>query len=222
MLSRLPRSPSFVHREKSEQNSEINDERSGVRGRLLGVRWLILPPPSFIRAGANLLSATFKPFRAYALSALFLVCAVFAACLFSSATSALVIQVFSDTFNRSSLTASAPTTYTTTVTAGVGAASINGSSLLEITNDSTQAHLSVIKSASPVVVVPGNPITYTIKATNGGPDSATNAVMDNSIPPNTTFQLISVPAGWTCVTPAPNAHGTLHCTDPPLNLQPHT
>src|SRR5260370_40547084 len=134
MMSRLPRSSSFVHRDKSEQNSEPKGKRSGVRGRLLGVRRLILPPSSIIRTVANLLSATFKPFRAYALSGLFLVCAVLAAWLLSSATSALVIQVFSDTFNRSALTASAPTPYPTTVTAGDGAASINGNSLFETTN----------------------------------------------------------------------------------------
>src|SRR2546429_4607286 len=219
MLPHLPRSPSFIYREKSEQNSELNGERSGVRGRLLGVRWLILPPSSFIRAGANLLSATFKPFRAYALSAVFLVCAVFAPWLFSSATSALVMQVFSDTFSRSSLTASAPTTYTTTVTAGDGAARIKGRSFLEITNDSSATDLSVIKSASPVVVVPGNNITYTIAVTNGGPTSATNAVMDDSIPPNTTFQSISVPAGWTCTETAPNGTGSVHCTNGNLTVQ---
>src|SRR5947208_4972380 len=219
MRPRLPHLLSFIYREKSEQNSELNGERSGVRGRLLGVRWLILPPSSFIRAGANLLSATFKPFRAYALSVLFLVCAAFAPWLFSSAASTLVIQVFSDTFNTSSLTASAPTTYPTTVTAGDGAASINGSSFLEITNDSSATDLSVIKSASPVVVVPGNNITYTIAVTNSGPNSATNAVMDDSIPPNTTFQSISVPAGWTCITPAVNGTGSVHCTNRNLTVQ---
>ena len=46
---------------------------------------------------------------------------------------------FSDTFNRSSLTVGAPATYTTTVTAGDGGATIVGSSFLQLTNDATAA-----------------------------------------------------------------------------------
>ncbi|PYS59671.1 MAG: hypothetical protein DMF74_20725, partial [Acidobacteria bacterium] len=90
---------------------------------------------------------------------------------------------------------------------------------MEITNDSSATDLSVIKSASPVVVVPGNNITYTIGVTNNGPASATNAVMDDSIPPNTTFQSMSVPAGWTCITPAVNGTGSVHCTNGNLTVQ---
>jgi hypothetical protein len=45
--------------------------------------------------------------------------------------------VFSDNFNRASLTGGAPASYTTTVTAGDGGASIVGSSYLQLTNSAT-------------------------------------------------------------------------------------
>ena len=47
--------------------------------------------------------------------------------------------LFSDNFNRAALTVSAPTTYTTTVTAGDGGASIVASDFLRLTNDATVA-----------------------------------------------------------------------------------
>jgi trimeric autotransporter adhesin len=47
--------------------------------------------------------------------------------------------LFSDNFNRAALTVSAPTTYTTTVTAGDGGASIVASDFLRLTNDATTA-----------------------------------------------------------------------------------
>ncbi len=46
-------------------------------------------------------------------------------------------QVFLDNFNRAALTTGAPTTYTTTVTAGDGGASIASSTFLQITNDAS-------------------------------------------------------------------------------------
>src|SRR5260370_4094106 len=43
--------------------------------------------------------------------------------------------------------------------------------------------------------------------------------MDDSIPPNTTFQSISVPASWVCNSPAPNGTGSVHCTNANLTVQ---
>jgi uncharacterized repeat protein (TIGR01451 family) len=73
------------------------------------------------------------------------------------------------------------------------------------------ADLSVDKSDSPDPVVAGTDLTYTINVTNGGPDIASNVVMTDSLPAQTTFQSISAP-GWSCTTPAVGANGTLQCT----------
>ncbi len=48
-------------------------------------------------------------------------------------------QVFFDNFNRANLTSGTPTTYSITVTAGDGGASINTGSFLELTNDASSA-----------------------------------------------------------------------------------
>ena len=68
------------------------------------------------------------------------------------------------------------------------------------------ADLSADKSDSPDPVVAGTNLTYTINVTNGGPDVATNVVVTDSLPANTTFQSISAP-GWSCMTPAVGATG---------------
>ncbi len=71
--------------------------------------------------------------------ALFILTTLLTCVLFSSHSSSAQTQVFLDNFNRSSLTTGAPTTYSTTISAGDGGASINGSSFLEITNDASGA-----------------------------------------------------------------------------------
>jgi uncharacterized repeat protein (TIGR01451 family) len=76
------------------------------------------------------------------------------------------------------------------------------------------ADLSVTNSGSPSVVLPGGNITYTQLVRNAGPLDAVNAVFSESIPANTTFQSINSVAGWTCVTPAVGATGTVTCTNP--------
>ncbi len=76
------------------------------------------------------------------------------------------------------------------------------------------ADLSVTNSGFPAVVAPGGNITYTQGVNNGGPFDAVNVVFSESIPANTTFQSISSLAGWTCVTPAVGATGTISCTNP--------
>jgi len=78
----------------------------------------------------------------------------------------------------------------------------------------SSADLAVTNSGSPSVVVPGNNITYTQVVTNNGPLAAVNAVFTEAIPTNTTFQSLSVPAGWSCATPAVGATGNINCTNP--------
>jgi uncharacterized repeat protein (TIGR01451 family) len=77
------------------------------------------------------------------------------------------------------------------------------------------ADLSISKADSPDPVLTGGDITYTITATNSGPDAATNATLADTIPTNTTFRSITPPAGWTCgTTPAIGGAGPISCTNP--------
>ncbi len=76
------------------------------------------------------------------------------------------------------------------------------------------ANLSITNSASPVPVQAGNNITYTQVVTNAGPSAATGASITETTPANTNFQSITIPAGWSCITPAKGASGIITCTDP--------
>jgi uncharacterized repeat protein (TIGR01451 family) len=77
----------------------------------------------------------------------------------------------------------------------------------------TQSDLVVANSASPTSVAPGSNVTYTQSVTNlGTAIAAAGATLTQTTPPNTTFQSITTPAGWTCVSPAIGAAGTITCT----------
>ena len=79
---------------------------------------------------------------------------------------------------------------------------------------STQADLVAANLASPASVSAGSNITYTQSVTNNGPAAAAASnTFTQTTPPNTTFQSITAPTGWTCVTPAAGATGTITCTD---------
>jgi LEA14-like dessication related protein len=91
-----------------------------------------------------------------------------------------------------------------------------------ITNDDAvvaSADLSVTKTDSPDPVAIGNDITYIITVTNGGPDTASSAVLSDTVPANTTFRSITTPAGWTCGTvPAVGGTGSISCTNPSFGV----
>jgi uncharacterized repeat protein (TIGR01451 family) len=76
------------------------------------------------------------------------------------------------------------------------------------------ASLSITNVASPVPVQATNNITYTQVATNAGPSTATTSSLTESTPPNTTFQSVTFPAGWSCTTPAVGGTGAITCTNP--------
>ncbi len=61
-------------------------------------------------------------------------------------------------------------------------------------------------------VDPCSEAAYVFAVTNGGPDSAIDAVASFPIPANTTFQSLASPAGWSCSTPAAGGTGTASCT----------
>jgi len=53
-------------------------------------------------------------------------------------------------------------------------------------------------------------VAFSETVTNNGVTAA-NATFTQNVPANTTFYSLTVPAGWTCVTPAVGATGTITC-----------
>ncbi|MGA3349234.1 MAG: hypothetical protein ABSC33_09430, partial [Candidatus Sulfotelmatobacter sp.] len=89
----------------------------------------------------------------------------------------------------------------------------NSASATDVVALSTDADLVTTNAASPTSVAAGSNITYTQSVTNDGPAVATTSTFTQTTPPNTNFQSITPPAGWTCTTPAVGAAGTITCTD---------
>ncbi|MFY9561900.1 MAG: C25 family cysteine peptidase, partial [Terriglobales bacterium] len=90
----------------------------------------------------------------------------------------------------------------------------NSATVTTIVGVTAQADLSVTNAASPNPVTPGSNITYAQVVTNTGSAAATTATYSDVVPVNTTFQALAPAAGWTCVTPAVGATGTVSCTNP--------
>ena len=72
-----------------------------------------------------------------------------------------------------------------------------------------QADIALAKSAS--AAVSGETVTYTITATNAGPDVAETIAVADVLPALVTFESVSVPLGWSCTTPAVGEGGTVMC-----------
>lgn len=73
------------------------------------------------------------------------------------------------------------------------------------------ADLGVTKSA-PDALPADSDVTYTITVTNGGPDTATSATLNDPLQGNLTFVSLSQPAGWSCNSLTPGSGGTLTCS----------
>ena len=106
-------------------------------------------------------------------------------------------------------------TATVTTTADDDSNSANNTATAsDVVATATQADLVVTNSASPTSLAPGANVTYTQTVTNNGPAAATAVTFTETTPPNTNFQSISIPAGWTCPTlPAVGGTGTISCND---------
>jgi len=90
----------------------------------------------------------------------------------------------------------------------------NSATATDVVATSTQTDLTITNSASPTSVAAGSNITYSQTVHNVGTLAATTVSFTQVTPPNTTFQSISTPAGWTCGTkPAVGGTGTITCTD---------
>jgi Domain of unknown function DUF11/Divergent InlB B-repeat domain len=81
-----------------------------------------------------------------------------------------------------------------------------------VAGSATNLTLSVTDAPDPVTA--GSNITYTIDATNVGPNNAPNAIVSTAVPSNTSFVSITAPAGWSCTTPAVGASGAVSCSRP--------
>jgi uncharacterized repeat protein (TIGR01451 family) len=73
-----------------------------------------------------------------------------------------------------------------------------------------------VTNVAPAVVQAGNNVTYTQSVTNNGSFAADGVVYMAPIPASATFVSISVPAGWTCITPAVGGTGAVVCTTPTM------
>jgi uncharacterized repeat protein (TIGR01451 family) len=105
---------------------------------------------------------------------------------------------------------------TATVNASNQAFGANSATATDIVATGTQADVALGTVATPSSVLAGNNITYTQTVTNNGPAAAANVSFTEATPPNTTFQSVLAPAGWTCTQPAVGATGTVNCTDASL------
>ena len=75
------------------------------------------------------------------------------------------------------------------------------------------ADLGITATDSPDPVTPNNDITYTITATNAGPDTATGNTVNFVNSGNLDFRSLSAPAGWSCTPPAVDAAPNFSCTN---------
>ncbi len=91
----------------------------------------------------------------------------------------------------------------------------NSATASDVVATAAQADLVAANSGAPSSVAAGSNVTYTQSVTNNGPAAATAPVtMTQNTPPNTNFQSITPPAGWTCGTVPPvGGTGTIICTD---------
>jgi len=74
------------------------------------------------------------------------------------------------------------------------------------------ADLAVTKTGTPDPVAPGSTLSYSIAATNNGPDAASDVMLADELPPYTTFLRLASPAGWSCTTPEAGGTGAVTCT----------
>lgn len=77
--------------------------------------------------------------------------------------------------------------------------------------------LSIAITDAPDPVTAGYDVTYTLTASTTY-TTAVDATLTAPVPANTTFQSFIAPGGWSCLTPAVGATGSVSCTAPTLDL----
>ena len=89
----------------------------------------------------------------------------------------------------------------------------NSATAADVVALATQADLVTTNTAVPTTVASGGNVTYTQTVTNNGPAAATTVTFTQTTPPNTNFQSMTPPAGWTCTSLTAGTAGTITCTD---------
>ncbi len=123
------------------------------------------------------------------------------------------------------LDANATGTITNTVTASTTTPdpdSNDHSATASVTVTNPGADLSITKTASPAVVTAGSDITYTIVAANVGSELATNVLISDFVPANTTFVTAFLNGGGTaggCAPPQVTQQGDVECNLTSLSAQ---
>jgi uncharacterized repeat protein (TIGR01451 family) len=127
-----------------------------------------------------------------------------------SGTITLTLKVNAGTAAGTAINQTATVTTTTTDSNSAN----NTATASDVVATAAQADLLVTNVASPSTVSPGSNVTYTQQVTNNGPLAAASPSFTETTPPNTTFQSIAIPSGWTCPTlPAVGGTGTITCND---------
>lgn len=90
----------------------------------------------------------------------------------------------------------------------------NDSSTATVLVMGNTADIGASKLGSPDQVLADSDVTYTITVSNGGPNAAVNATLNDTLPGPMTFVSLSSPPGWGCTTPGVGAGGTVTCTNP--------
>ncbi|HVI06940.1 MAG TPA: C25 family cysteine peptidase, partial [Candidatus Binatia bacterium] len=126
----------------------------------------------------------------------------------TNATISFVVAV------ASTVASGSPIADTASVSSVTGDPNLNNNTAASTVYVADSADLSVTNAASPVPVTAGSNITYTQVVNNAGPSTATSSTLTESTPPNTTFQSITIPSGWSCTTPAVGSAGTINCSNP--------
>jgi uncharacterized repeat protein (TIGR01451 family) len=115
------------------------------------------------------------------------------------------------------VTVNAATAGNTIISSSVTVSSPNDSNLADNTATTSvtvlAADVAITETPGSPTVSPGGTISYTVVVTNNGLSVANAPVWTQVTPTNTTFNSITVAAGWTCVTPAVGVTGTITCTD---------
>jgi uncharacterized repeat protein (TIGR01451 family) len=130
----------------------------------------------------------------------------------TSATFTLVVKVNAATPNGTNVmnTASA-----TASTADPNPANNAATATTSVAAATSGADVSVTKSGS-AAVSSGGTITYTIVVANAGPNAASNVVLTDALPANTTFVSLTPPSGWTVTTPSVGGSGTITASNASL------
>jgi uncharacterized protein len=123
-----------------------------------------------------------------------------------SAVFTLVVQV------DAAVAAGTVLSNTATATSTTSDPSPGNNSATATTTVSTSADLAVTNTPSTGTAINGQPITYTITASNAGPSNASGVTLVNDIPSGTTFTSLASPPGWSCTAPSVGLTGTVTCT----------